>query len=83
MENRRYYARKAAELHKQRTGRRLKVTDDAIPSGVFHEEAENDLQKLSARDEAATKPCGNASAAPSISPTVAPEPTPVALTAPN
>ena len=66
MENKRHFAKKAAELHKQRTGRRLKVADVPILSGVFHEEIENELQKLSVCDaEAATIPCGKASAASS------------------
>ena len=79
MENRQYYARTAGELHKQRTVRRLEVTDDALLSGVLYEGIENELQKLSVCDEeAAMKPCGKESAASSASSAVSAGP---ALTA--
>ena len=61
--------------------RRIKITDDAILSGVFHEKVENELQKLSLCDKAATNPRVNA--ASSVSPAVVPVPTKVALIAPT
>lgn len=45
MDNRRFCAQTASMLHKQRTGRGLKVTDEAIERGVFHE-MEDDEQPM-------------------------------------